>query len=135
MDLDRRAGPARRLDGVHLDDAQRLLWDCQSAEGPVHLQDYLADQFDGYLRKGRETGKQPLALPVIGPPFTPQSLVLAYQYKARTNWEVALVTAEALKHLAERSTATEPDKPFPVRLFNRTEVIDKARAEFLLSLA
>jgi hypothetical protein len=31
--------------------------------------------------------------------------------------------------------ATEPNKPFPIRLLNRTEVIDKERAEFLLSLA
>ena len=131
-----RSHKDNRSDGrVRLDDAQGLLWDCKSAEGPVHLQDYLDDQFDGYLRKERETGKQPLAFLVIGPSFTPQSLVLAYQYKARTNWDVALVTAEGLKHLAERWAAAEPDKPFPVRLSNRTEVIDKDRAEFLLSLA
>jgi hypothetical protein len=36
---------------------------------------------------------------------------------------------------AERWAATEPDKPFPARLLIRTEVIDKDRAEFLLSLA
>ena len=45
------------------------------------------------------------------------------------------LTAEGLKHLADRWLAAEPTKPFPVRLFNRTEVIDKERAEFLLSLA
>jgi hypothetical protein len=39
---------------------------------------------------------------VIGPAFTPQSLALATKYKARTNWDVALVTAAGLKHLAER---------------------------------
>ena len=72
---------------------------------------------------------------MVGPAFTPQSIILARQYKARTNWDVALVTAEGLKHLADRWAAAEPDKPFPVRLLNRTEVIDKARAEFLLSLA
>ena len=48
---------------------------------------------------------------------------------------MALVTAEGLKHLADRWAATEPSKSFPVRLLNRTEVIDKERAEFLLSLA
>ena len=41
-------------------------------------------------------------------------------------------TAEGLKHLAERWAAAEPDKPFPVRLLNRTDLIDKDRAEFLL---
>ena len=48
---------------------------------------------------------------------------------------MALVTAAGLKHLAERWAALEPEKPFPVRLLSRTEVIDKERAEFLLSLA
>lgn len=72
---------------------------------------------------------------MIGPAFTPQSVRLANQYKARTNWDVALVTAAGLKHLADRWAAIAPDKPFPIRLLNRTEVIDKERAEFLLSLA
>lgn len=43
--------------------------------------------------------------------------------------------ADALKHLAERWAAVSPGKPFPIRLLNRTEVIDMERAEFLLSLA
>ncbi len=60
---------------------------------------------------------------------------LANQYKARTNWDVALVQADALKHLADRWAATEPGKPFPARLLVYTGVIDKDRAEFLLSLA
>jgi hypothetical protein len=125
-----------RADGrVHLENNQCLLWDCKSVEVAVNLQDFLEGQFEGYLRKETEIGKQPLAFLVIGPSFTPQSIILAHQFKARTNWDVALVTAEGLKHLADRWAAAEPDKPFPVRLFNRTEIIDKARAEFLLSLA
>ncbi len=101
----------------------------------MNLHDHLDNQFDTYLRKEKETGKQPLAFLVIGPSFTPQSIILAHQYKARTNWDIALVTAEGLKHLAERWAAMEPAKPFPIRLLNRTDVIDKDRAEFLLSLA
>ena len=125
-----------RADGrLPLENGQSLLWDCKSAEGLVNLQDHLETQFDSYLRKERESGKQPLAFLVIGPAFTPQSIKLAHQYKARTNWDVALITAEGLKHLADRWTAMEPDKPFPIRLLNRTEVLDKERAEFLLSLA
>jgi hypothetical protein len=125
-----------RADGrLPLDDDQCILWDCKSVEGAVNLQDHLEGQFDGYLRRERESGKQPLAFLVVGPAFTPQSIKLAHQYKARTNWDIALITAEGLKHLADRWVAAEPDKPFPVRLLNRTEVIDKGRAEFLLSLA
>lgn len=125
-----------RADGrVRLDAHQCLLWDCKSAEQAVNLQDHLDGQFDGYLRKERDVGLAPLGFLVIGPAFTPQSVRLANQYKARTNWDVALVTAAGLKHLADRWAAQEPDKPFPVRLLNRTEVIDKDRAEFLLSLA
>lgn len=125
-----------RADGrLPLDHNQVILWDCKSAEGLVNLQDYLETQFDGYLRKEQESNRQPLAFLVIGPGFTPQSIKLAHQYKARTNWDIALVTAEGLKHLADRWTAVEPDKPFPIRLLNRTELLDKERAEFLLSLA
>lgn len=125
-----------RADGrLRLDGEQCLLLDCKSAEVAVNLQDHLEAQFDGYLRRERETGKQPLGFLVIGPAFTPQSLKLANQYKARTNWDVALVTAAGLKHLAERWAALEPEKAFPVRLLNRTDVIDKDRAEWLLSLA
>jgi hypothetical protein len=125
-----------RSDGrLGLDLNQCLLWDCKSVEELVNLQDFLDTQFDGYLRKEREKGTNPLGFLVIGPAFTPQSLILANKYKARTNWDVALVTAAGLKHLAERWGAIAPDKPFPIRLLIRTEVIDKERAEFLLSLA
>ena len=65
----------------------------------------------------------------------PQSIKLAHRYKARTNWDVALIDASALKHLADQWKTIEPEKPFPIRLLNRTEVIDKERVEFLLSLA
>src|SRR5205823_4038521 len=60
-----------------------------SAEGPVHLAEYLDDRFDPYLRREKETGKQPLAFLVVGPSLTPQSILLAHQYKARTNWDIA----------------------------------------------
>ena len=131
-----RSRKDHRADGrLPLENEQSILWDCKSVEGAVNLQDHLEGQFDGYLRKERENGRQPLAFLVVGPAFTPQSLKLAYQYKARTNWDVAMVTAEGLKHLAERWAATEPTKPFPIRLLNRTEIIDKERAEYLLSLA
>ncbi|OWK37635.1 hypothetical protein FRUB_06755 [Fimbriiglobus ruber] len=124
-----------KADGkLQLDNTQCLLLDCKSAEAAVNLQDYLDTQFDGYLRKERDSGKQPLGFLVIAPGFTPQSLRLAYQYKARTTWDVALITAEGLRHLADRWVIAEPQKPFPVRLLNRTDIIDKERAEILLSL-
>ena len=125
-----------RADGrLHLDNDQCILLDCKSAEVAVNLQDHLDTQFDGYLRKEVGNGKHPIGFLVIAPAFTPQSIRLAYQYKARTNWDVALITAEGLRHLADRWAATGGGKPFPVRLLNKTELIDKDRAEFLLSLA
>jgi hypothetical protein len=39
---------------------------------------------------------------VIGPAFTPQSIKRAHQYKARTNGDIALVTAEGRKHPGKR---------------------------------
>jgi hypothetical protein len=131
-----RASKENRADGrLPLDNDQSILWDCKSVESRVNLQDHLEFQFDGYLRKERESGKIPLAFIVIGPGFTPQSIKLAHQYKSKTNWDIALITAEGLKHLAERWAETEPEKAFPVRLLNQTAVIDKERAEYLLSLA
>lgn len=118
-----------------LDDRQVMLWDCKSVEKEVNLQDHLEDQFDSYLRKEREKGNTPLAFLVIGPKFTKSSVKLAYQYKARTNWDVALIEAHALKYLADQWSTAEGNKAFPIQLLNRTEIIDKDRAEFLLSLA
>ncbi len=126
-----------KADGrLPLDNNQCILLDCKSAESAVNLQDYLEHQFDAYLRRERELGKrQPLGFIVIAPAFTPQSISLATKYKATTNWDVAMITADALQHLADRWVAAEPEKPFPVRLLIRTDLIDKERAEFLLSLA
>lgn len=135
LDVD-TSGKVSKADGrIPFENRQVMLWDCKSVEGDVNLQDHLEDQFDSYLRKEREKGYQPIAFLVIGPSFTPQSIKTAHQYKARSNWDIALINADALKHLAEQWSAIEPEKQFPVGLLNRTEVIDKDRVEFLLSLA
>jgi hypothetical protein len=69
-----------RADGrLHLEAEQSLLWDCKSAEELVNLQDHLDTQFDGHLRKERESGKQPIGFLVVAPAFTPQSVRLANQ--------------------------------------------------------
>lgn len=126
----------KRADGrIVLDNKESFLWDCKSVENAFNLQDHLESQFDLYLRRERENGYDPLAFLVIAPEFTVHSLKLAHQYKARTNWDVALVTASALKYLADQWSAAEPNKAFPVRLFNRTELIDEQKADLLLSLA
>jgi hypothetical protein len=72
---------------------------------------------------------------VVGPGFAANSVKLAHQYEARTNWDIALLNADALKFVAEHWVSTETEQPFPIGLFNRTELIDMDRAEFLISLA
>lgn len=125
-----------KADGrILLEDRKVMLFDCKSVEKDVNLQDHLEDQFVKYLLKEREKGNQPLCFLVIGPSFTPQSLKLAHKYKAQSNWDIALCTASGLKHLAELWQDTEGDKPFPMGLFNRTDLIDREKAEFLVSLA
>lgn len=125
-----------KADGrIVMGDHQVILWDCKSAEKTVNLQDHLEDQFDGYLRKERQKGFEPLAFIVIGPTFTPNSIKVAHQYKARTNWDIALVHADAFKHIAEHWAAQDTEQAFPIGLFNRTELIDVKLAEFLISLA
>ncbi len=125
-----------KADGkIHLDGGSVMLLDCKSSEEPVNLQDYLDHQFDGYLRKEQSAGKNPIGFLVVGPAFTSNSINLAYKYKAQTNWDMTLITAEGLRYLADRWSASGSNKPFPVRLLNCTAVIDKERAEILLSLA
>lgn len=125
-----------KADGrIPLENEEVILWDCKSVEKAVNLQDHLEGQFDRYLRKELEKGSRPLAFLVIAPAFTPESAKAAHQYKARTNWDIAMITAEALKHLAELWDTSEGDKRFPIRLLNKTEIIDKEKAEFLVSLA
>lgn len=133
--IDKRRKVTKADGRIPLDNNQVILWDCKSVEGEVNLQDHLEDQFDSYLRKEREKGNQPLVFLVIGPAFTRQSIKLAHRYKARTNWDVAPIEAQALKYLADQWNASEPKQPFSVRLLNRTEVIDKEKVDFLLSLA
>lgn len=124
-----------KADGrIILDKKRVILWDCKSVENQVNLHDHLDRQFDTYVRQEREKGFEPLAFLVIGPQFTPQSIKLAHQYKARTNCDVALVTAEALKELADQWQAIEGSKSFPVEVLNRTELIDHDRVAFLISL-
>lgn len=126
----------RRADGrILLDRKQSILWDCKSVEKLFNLQDCLESQFDSYIRREREHGFEPIVFMVIAPGFTPHSRKLAMQYKARTNWDVVLVTAEALKYVADSWSTSETSKPFPAGLFNRTDVIDRDKAELLLSLA
>lgn len=133
IDTERKVSKA---DGrIPVSERQVILWDCKSAEKEVNLQDYLEDQFDGYLRRERQKGFEPLAFIVIGPAFSANSKKLAHQYKARTNWDIALIEADALKHIAEHWAAQGTEQPFPVGLFNRTELIDVKLAEFLISLA
>lgn len=131
-----RSRKVTKADGrIIVKDRQVMLWDCKSVEVSVNLQDHLEDQFDQYLRLEREKDFEPLAFLVIAPSFTANSIKLAHQYKARTNWDVAMIQADALKLIAERWFETGTELPFPIGLFNRTELIDRDRAEFLLSLA
>ncbi len=46
-----------------------------------------------------------------------------------------LAVGDGALGFAEQWSTASPGKPFPVRLFNRTDLIDKERADFLLSLA
>ena len=51
-----------------------------------------------------------------------------------TNWDVPLITASALKRIAEKWHEAKPDAPFPIGLLNLTEIVDDDRADELLSL-
>ena len=135
LKIDKRRKVTKADGRIPLPDRQVILWDCKSKEGAVNLQDHLEDQFGFYLRKEREKGNLPLVFLVIGPSFTSQSIKAAAKFKAQTNWDIALVRADALKELADKWSVSEPKKPFPIKLLNQTELIDKERADFLLSLA
>lgn len=126
----------KRADGrILLDDHKSMLWDCKSVERQFNLQDCLDSQFDLYIRRERESGFEILAFIVIAPSFTPHSLKLAKMYKAKTNCDILLLEADALKYIADSWSEGDHGKPFPVILFNDTTIIDQASAEVILSLA
>jgi len=128
--------PAKSADGkIYLSETRQvILWDCKSNEKAVNLQDHLESQFDGYMRVEARKGYQVLYFLVIGPGFTKKSAVDAKKYKMATNWDVPLVTASALKRMAEKWHEAKPDDPFPLGLLNLTEIVDDNKADELLSL-
>ncbi len=128
--------PAKSADGkVYLHDRQEVvLWDCKSGEKEVKLHDHLESQFDGYMRAESQRGFRVLYFLVIGPRFTKRSSLVARKYKMATNWDIPLITASALKHIAEKWHDAKPTRPFPIGLLNLTEIVDEDRADELLSL-
>jgi len=127
--------PVKSPDGkIYLPGRQVVLWDCKSDEREVNLQDHLEPQFDGYMRAEAREGRQVLYFLVVGPRFTAKSLTAARKYKMATNWDVPLITASALKRIAEKWHGAKPGQPFPLGLLNLTEIIDDGRADELLSL-
>ena len=127
--------PVKAPDGkVYLPRKQVVLWDCKSNEREVNLQDHLEPQFDGYMRTEAREGYQVLYFLVIGPRFTARSLVVARKYKMATNWDVPMITAGALKRIAEKWHAAKQEQPFPTGLLNLTDLIDDGRADELLSV-
>jgi len=127
--------PVRAPDGkLSLPQRQVVLWDCKSDERAVNLQDHLDSQFDKYMRAEASQGNHVLYFLVIAPRFTANSLRIARKYKMATNWDVPLVTARALKRMAEKWHNAKPNQPFPVGLLNLTDMIDDDRADELLSL-
>ncbi len=128
--------PVKSADGkVYLHDRRQVvLWDCKSDEKAVNLQDHLESQFDGYMRAEARQGYRVLYFLVIGPRFTKKSSSVARKYKMATSWDVPLITASALKRIAEKWHDANPDHPFPIGLLNLTDIVDDDRADELLSL-
>lgn len=113
-----RHKPLKLVGTAHADGAvsfqdKVIYWDNKSKEGPVNLKDYLR-QFDGYIKSSEKTVA---CFFVIGPDFTPESILLAMQYQVQNGTTVLLVTAEELKEIAEdwssKGTGKQED-PFPL---------------------
>ncbi len=100
-------------DGVLSYQDKVIFWDNKSKESPVNLQHHLK-QFDGYIKNA----EKPVAcFLVIGPDFTPESGLIAMQYKVQNQVTISLITATELKEVAEKwhgRTDGEQEDPFPL---------------------
>jgi len=87
---------------IDLDPSNRvILWDCKSCESPYALTERGSRQFLDYAAATDTRVASPLL--VIAPEFTPESVTVAHKLKTncRPGTEIALVTADDLKWLAE----------------------------------
>jgi hypothetical protein len=117
---------SNHADGLLSLQANYLMWDNKSKEGPVNLKDHVA-QFNGYMDQADKP--VPVFL-VIGPDFTEESTAEAVRYHAQHfDRNIALITAKELKCLAQEWSSDQNknrEEPFPLGLlattgrFNRT---------------
>lgn len=113
-----RHKPLQLVGTAHADGAisfqdKVIYWDNKSKEVPVNLKDHIR-QFDGYIKSSE---KAVACFFVVGPDFTPESSLLAMQYKVENGTTIVLITAEELKEIAENWSAKGTPKqedPFPL---------------------
>ena len=118
---------SNHADGLLSLQANYLMWDNKSKEGPVNLKDHVA-QFNGYMDQADKP--VPVFL-VIGPDFTEESTAEAVRYHAQHfDRTTTLITAGELKLLAGEWSSPENknrEEPFPLGLLAATGKFDRSR--------
>ena len=118
---------SNHADGLLSLQANYLMWDNKSKEGPVRLTDHIA-QFDDYMNKSEKP--VPVFI-VIGPEFTDDSEAEALRYHAKhIDRNLALITAKDLRLLAEEWSSAgnkSRDESFPLGLLSSTGRFDRRR--------
>lgn len=108
---------------IYLKNKKAVLWDNKSSETEVHLKDHLEGQFNQYIRKEQNKGNDLFFFMVIGPCFSEDSSRLARIYKTDTDQDVCLVEATVLKQIADIWSSKNPDKEFPLGVFNKAGLV------------
>jgi len=111
-----------KIDGKHV-----LLWDNKSTETPYSFPDEHVEQFLGYIRADT---MRPTVFLVIVSDYTEAAIHQAQKLKAfsETDTDVALITAQGLKHVAEhwKSYSGKKVPTFNLQLFNLTGELTEA---------
>jgi hypothetical protein len=114
--------------GVEFPNGELLLWDNKGKESTYTFPKAHQDQFKRYMR---ESVKRVNAFLVIVPSYEPSVRLQAMKLKhdSTTDTDVAVISAEDLKWVAEHWQDYSQSGQFSLEVFNTTGVLDRSSLE------
>ncbi len=119
--------------GTTFPNGELLLWDNKGKESIYTFPKAHFDQFRRYIR---ESARRVNVFLVVVPEYAPEARLQAIRLKHATpsDTDVALITAEDLKWVAENWKAMSSTGKFSLEVFNTTGILDRASLEERLRL-
>jgi hypothetical protein len=133
LDLIEMAGSEHADGGVKFSNDEVLLWDNKGKEAVYTFPKSHFDQFKRYIR---ESVVRVNVFLVIIPSYDQSTRLQAMKLKhdSGTDTDVAIISAEDLKWLAENWPKHAPSGKFSLEIFNMTGLLDRAALEERVSV-